>query len=105
MNFPLKDILKRQLTKKKPNVFNFEISKQNNAKNHLRRMLCNKNKFCKTLPFWLLKNLIIQFLESTWLKHLVTHFMSKICVAIKKNVFTKSFGSFDGKNEIRICLA
>jgi hypothetical protein len=68
-------------------------------------MLCNKNNFYKTLPFWLLKNLIIQCVESTWLKHLVMHSMSKSCVSIKKNVFTKGFGSFGGEDKIRICLA
>jgi len=71
----------------------------------LKRMLCNKIFFYKTLPFWLLKNLIIQHVKNIWLKHLVMHSMSKSCVSIKNNVFTKGFGSFGGEDKIIIRLA
>jgi hypothetical protein len=55
MNSPLRNILEKQPIEKRPNVFNSKYKKQLVQKILLRRMLCNKNNFCRTLPFWLLK--------------------------------------------------
>jgi hypothetical protein len=52
---PLRNVLERQLAKKKrPNVFTSKLSKFFAIKDPFK-MLCNKNNFCKTLPFWLSK--------------------------------------------------
>jgi hypothetical protein len=40
----MKIVLKRELTNKRPNVFNIEISKFFGARDILIRMMCNKKK-------------------------------------------------------------
>jgi hypothetical protein len=77
-----------------------------NAKDPLKKDVAQQFSFLQNLTFLVVKNhFIIQFVESTWLKHLVMHFMSKSCVSIKKNVFTKGFGSFSGEDKTKICFA
>ncbi len=51
----MKVLFEKQLVKKRPNVFSSKISRFFGAKVLLRRMLCNKNNFYKTLAFWLSK--------------------------------------------------
>ncbi len=58
-----------------------------------------QNKLCKTLPFWLLKTISIQFVERIWFQTPCNAFMFKNCVSIKKIVFTKGFALFGGEDE------
>jgi hypothetical protein len=56
VNFPLRNVLERQLAKRRPNVSNSEISKFFGAKDPFKKdVVQKKTNFCKTLPFWLLK--------------------------------------------------
>jgi hypothetical protein len=50
VNSPLRDVLQKQPVIKRPNVKSFWCKTS-----FFKRMLCNENKFCKTLPFWLLE--------------------------------------------------
>jgi hypothetical protein len=60
---PIRSGLEKQPTKKRPSMFANEVSKFFLLKILLRRMMCNKNHFCKTLVCWLLK---VMFLYVMW---------------------------------------
>jgi hypothetical protein len=70
-------------------VFNSKISKFFGAKDPSKKDVVQQKNFLQELALFVVKNHFpIQFVESTWLKHL----MSKSCVSIKKNVFTRNIG-------------
>jgi len=69
-------------------VSNSKISKFKVQKIFLKRMLCNKSKFCKTLPFWLLKIIsLFNFLRT--LETSYNAFMSKVVFPSKKTFSQK----------------
>jgi hypothetical protein len=51
-----------------------------------------KASFARPCPLVVRNHLLIQFVESTWLKHLVMHLCPKAMFPIKKIIFTKGFG-------------
>jgi hypothetical protein len=53
------------------------------------KKMCNRNNFCKTLPFWLLKTISLFNLLKILVEACCNAFMFKSCVSIKKNVFTR----------------
>ncbi len=55
VNFPLRNILERQLAKKRPNVSNFKISKFFGAKDAFKKDVVQQKQFLQDLAFWLLK--------------------------------------------------
>jgi hypothetical protein len=55
VNFPLKNILEKQPTKKRPNVSNFKISEFFGAKDPFKKDVVQQKQFFQDLAFWLLK--------------------------------------------------
>jgi hypothetical protein len=55
INSPLRNVLEKQLAKKRPNVSSFETLEFFGAKYHFKTDVIKQFFFCKTLPFWLSK--------------------------------------------------
>ncbi len=68
-NFPLRNVFEKQLAKKRPNVFNFEISKFFGTTYPFKKDIMQQKQILHNLALLVVKNhLLIQFVESTWLK-------------------------------------
>jgi hypothetical protein len=85
MNSPLGNVLEKQPAKKRPNVFNFEILEFFGVKDHLKKDVVKQKQFLQDLALLVVKNhLLIQFIESTWLKFLIMHLCSRIVFTSRK---------------------
>ncbi len=84
VNSPLRDVLERQPAKKRPNVYNSIISQVFGAKDHFKKDVVQQKQILQDIALLVVKNhLLVQFIESTWLKLLVMHLCSRF-------VFTSS---------------
>ncbi len=101
MNSPLK-----QFAKKRPNVFNFKISKFFGAKDPFKKDVMQHKQFLQDVAFLVVENhLLIKFVEITWLKHLVMHLCPKI-VFPSRNMFSQEIlDNLVEKMKQRVCLA
>jgi hypothetical protein len=85
VNSPLRNILERQLAKKRPNVSNFEISKFFGAKDIFKKDVVQQKQFLQDLALLVVKtHLLIQFVVNIWLKRLVMHLCRRVVFLSRK---------------------
>jgi hypothetical protein len=85
MNLPLRNIFEKQPTKKRPMCLTLKYQSFLVQKILSRGMLCIKSNFCKNLILLVIKNhLLIQFVDSTWLKCLVMHLCPRVVFPSRK---------------------
>ncbi len=66
-------------------MFNFEISKFFGTKDPSKKNVVQQKNFLQDLAFLVVKNHFpIQFVESTWLKHLVMHLCPRVVFPSRK---------------------
>jgi hypothetical protein len=74
-------------------VSNSEISKAFGAKYHFKKDVMQQFIFLQNLAVLVIKiHLLIQFIESTWLKFLVMHLCSRVLFTFLKIKITRGFG-------------
>jgi hypothetical protein len=86
---PLRNVLERQIAKKRPNVSNFKLSKFFGVKDPFKKDVCNKSNFLQNLALLVIKNhLQVQFVNNTWLKCLVMHLFLRVVFPLR-NMFSQ----------------
>jgi hypothetical protein len=79
----------KEPTKKWPNVCNSQISKFFGAKDPFKKDVVQQKQFLQDLALLVVKNhLLIQFVESIWLKHLIMHLCPRI-VFLSRKMFSQ----------------
>jgi hypothetical protein len=92
VNSPLRDVLEKKPTRKRPNVCNFKLSKFFGAKDLFKKDVQRKQVLQNLALLVVRKHFPIQFVESTWLRCLIMHLCPRVVFPIKTIIFTKGFG-------------